>query len=363
MKAITVNPPNKGVSISNVEINHENKGGLRIKILENGVCGTDREIVNGLMHAASVPLGFDYMVLGHEAIGMLEDDGNYLKRGDLVMPVNRRGCGKCLNCLSGRADFCETGQFVEAGISGIHGFMRESIVDYEDYLVPVPENIRNVAILAQPLSDLEKSLEEIISIQRRMIWTCRDGTFNCRKALVIGTGPIGILMSLLLKSNGFATHISNKREPTQKEAKIFQTAGIQYINSINGFASSLTQAPYFDLVIEASGSSADLFTQSLKMLKNNGILGLFGFTSKGSSTLKPDDLQKLVYRSLNIVGLINGQKIHFQRAMLRLAEWNIIWPEITRELITGTVKISDRNELMEALETKRSGEIKVKILW
>ena len=47
-------------------------GGLNIRILENGVCGTDREIVNGVMHVASVPSGDSYMVLGHEAIGILD---------------------------------------------------------------------------------------------------------------------------------------------------------------------------------------------------------------------------------------------------------------------------------------------------
>ena len=363
MKAITVKPPYKGVNISNIEMDFENKGGLNIRILENGVCGTDREIVNGVMHAASVPSGDSYMVLGHEAIGILEDDGEFLKKGDIVMPVNRRGCGKCLNCLSGRADFCETGQFIEAGISGMHGFMREKIIDNEEYLVPVPKGIRDVAILAQPLSDLEKSLDEIISVQRRMIWTCRDGTYNCRKALIIGSGPIGILMCLLLRSNGFETYISNKREATPKEAKIFETTGIEYVNTTNGFSSIFTSGLMFDLVVEASGSAADLVTQSVKMLKNNGILGLFGFTSSGSTTLNSEDLQKLVYRSLTIVGLINGQKTHFQRAMLRLAEWNTIWPEITRELITETVSVRDENALKNVLETKKPGEIKVKIYW
>ena len=69
--------------------------------------------------------------------------------------------------------------------------------------------------------------------------------------------------------------------------------------------------------------------------------------------MNSEDLQKLVYISLTIVELINGQKTHFQRAMLRLAEWNTIWLEITRELITETVSVRDENALKNVLETKK----------
>jgi len=363
MKAVVVRPPSKGAEITDIEIKPEKLDGLSIKILENGVCGTDREIVKGLMGEAVCPPGDRYMVLGHEAIGILEEDGKYLKKGDIVMPVNRRGCGKCLNCICGRPDFCETGGFIEAGISGMHGFMREKIIDYEEFLVPVPKEIRDLAILAQPLSDLEKSFDEIVSVQRRMIWTCTDGTYNCRKALVVGTGPIGILMGLLLRSNGLMVYMANRREPTEKESKIFQTAGIEYINTEDDFSGVLMSGLRFDLIFEASGGTADIAAKSLKILKNNGVLGIFGFSSTGHAELSSEDLQKLVYRSIAVVGLINGQKPHFQRAMLRLSEWNTIWPEIMKELITKTVNINDKVSVMKVLESKGPGEIKVKITW
>lgn len=333
MKAIIVRPSSIGAEITDIEMKLEKFDGLNVKILENGVCGTDREIVKGLMGEASPPPGNRYMVLGHEALGILEEDGEFLKKGDIVMPVNRRGCGKCMNCLCGRPDFCETGEFVEAGISGMHGFMRERIIDLEEFLVPVPKEIRNVAILAQPLSDLEKSFEEILSVQRRMVWTCNDGTYNCRKALVIGTGPVGILMGLLLRSNGLKVYMSNKREPTEKESMIFQTAGIEYINTEENFDGVFRSELKFDLIFEASGGTADIAAKSLKILKNNGILGIFGFSSMGHTELSSYDLQKLVYRSIAVVGLINGQKPHFQRAMLRLSEWNTVWPEIMTRLL------------------------------
>ena len=363
MRAITVRPPEKGFKVEELDFQKFSGPGLRIKLLENGICGTDREIVGGLLSAATTPKGYDRMILGHEAIGVLEEDGKTLKKGDLVMPVNRRGCGECLNCLMGRPDFCETGRFTEAGIIGMHGFMRDAMVDSEEFLVPVPQAIKKFAILAQPLSDLEKSVAEILYIQGRMVWTCRDGTYNCRKALVIGTGPVGILISLLLRSYGFSVYAANKRVLSEKEGKIFEVAGITYINGGKDLIELRNSGKTFDVVIEASGSDADIISGALKLIRNNGLLGIFGFSSIGSTTMSSSLIQSMVYKSVTIVGLINGQKPHFQMAMHRLAQWNATWPEIVGSLITKEISISDVDGIAAALQKKENGEIKVKIKW
>ncbi|WP_393971576.1 alcohol dehydrogenase catalytic domain-containing protein [Oxyplasma meridianum] len=75
MKAIVVRPPSVGAEIGDIEIKTEKFHGLSVKILENGICGTDREIVKGMMGEASSPPGDRFMVLGHEALGILEEDG------------------------------------------------------------------------------------------------------------------------------------------------------------------------------------------------------------------------------------------------------------------------------------------------
>jgi aldose 1-dehydrogenase [NAD(P)+] len=359
MKSIVVVPPKTGFDLRDVAIKGK---GIKIKIIENGICGTDREILNGQLDSASPPAGYDYLILGHEAIGKVLEDAGHFKKGDLAMPVNRRGCGKCLNCMLGRPDFCETGNFIEAGIKGMHGFMCEYIYDSPEFLVSVPEDIRDIAIMAQPLSDLEKSLEEIIAVQQRMYWKCADGTYGCRNALVIGTGTIGILFSLLLKSRGFNVAISNRREPSAKEHTIFMEAGITFFNSSGGYY-ALKEENKFDLIVEASGSDASLIPEILPLLRNNAILGLFGFTRSGTASISHEDLQAIVYKSIAIVGLINGQKPHFEQAMRDLILWKHIWPETARSLITGTIGIDDIKPNSELLMAKKPGEIKTKILW
>ncbi len=357
MEAITVKPPDAGINFK--DVNYK-KNGIKIKILENGICGTDREIVNGQLNATALPYGYDYLILGHEAIGTVEEDGVIFKKGDLVMPVNRRGCGKCLNCLIGRPDFCETGNFIEAGIKGMHGFMSEYIYDDENFLIKVPDNIKDIAILAQPLSDLEKSVEEIINIQKRMLWTCNDSTFHCRRAMVIGSGTIGILFSLLLKTYGFDITITNKRPASDNELNIFNMANIKYYNSGNGYNFATSS---FDLIIEASGSDADVISDTIGFLKNNGIFGLFGFIRSGELKLGSGILQNLVSKSIAIVGLINGQKPHFEMAMNHLIQWKHEYQGIEKFLITNEIKIGDKDKIINALSKKSKGEIKTKILW
>ncbi len=352
MKAIVVHPPKPGLSLSDVNINSD---GARIKILENGICGTDREIVNGELSAASELNGF--LVLGHEALGILEENTEHLKKGDLVMPINRRGCGKCLNCMLGRPDFCETGMQVEAGISGMHGFMREYINDDERYLVKVPNIIKDIAIMAQPLADIEKSVEEIINIQKRLYWPCYDGTYSCRDVLITGTGTIGILFAMLLRTYGFNVYMSNKREPTEMEAKIFDEISVNYYNTSNRIDKS------FDVIIEASGSSAEVIEKTLPLLKNNGFYGIFGFAKSGALNIDSKLLQSIVYKSITITGLINGQKPHMEMAMNHLIQWKHEFPKTTSMMITEKVPVSNEKRLNEVLSKKEPGEIKVKILW
>src|SRR5262245_17332998 len=63
----------------------------KIRTIEVGICGTDREICN--FDYGLPPTGSDYLVLGHEALGEVIEVGSEisgLKAGDLVVPSVRR---------------------------------------------------------------------------------------------------------------------------------------------------------------------------------------------------------------------------------------------------------------------------------
>src|SRR5262252_7101782 len=172
----------------------------RIRILDVGVCGTDREIC--AFDYGTPPAGAEQLVIGHEALGQVEAVGpevTRVKPGDLVVPMVRRPCGRpeCRACQDERQDFCYTGQFSERGIKERNGFMTELVVDHERYLTVVPPALREIGVLTEPLTIAEKALRQVDEVQRRLPWVCPHELGKpagyCHRAVVLGAGPVGLL--------------------------------------------------------------------------------------------------------------------------------------------------------------------------
>src|SRR5882724_2808658 len=130
----------------------------KMRVLEVGVCGTDREIVS--FQYGFPPEGFEYLVIGHESLSEVVEVGpqvSKVKPGDLVVMTVRRPCGNpnCAACREGRQDYCFTGDYTERGIKQLHGYMTELVVEEECYLNPVPPELRDVAVLVERLTIAE----------------------------------------------------------------------------------------------------------------------------------------------------------------------------------------------------------------
>lgn len=365
MKAVLVSPPRPGVRIGDIPEPRLSDRGIYIRILWTGICGTDREIINGVLPIASTPPGKDEMILGHEAIGVVERASKGLEDlvGRYVILVNRRGCGRCLNCLAGRADYCETGGFVEAGIKGLDGFMAEYVVDDPRYIVEVPRELLDVAVLAQPLSDLEKSIESLLITQRRMIWSCEDGTYRCRKAIVIGTGPIGMLASMLLKSYGFRVTIVNRRDLYPHEKNMISRIGVKFYNSLNGYEELYKEIGPFDIVFDTTAKPS-VIKSVLRFMNYNSILALFGFArAPEKDYLDSEELTMIAAKNIALVGVVNGQKRHFETALEHIASWKSSMPGALESMITARIEIEDRDRVLKVLREKPPNEIKTLIVF
>src|SRR2546425_9446729 len=164
MRAIAVPPGKKEVSIINrLEPEISSPFDVKLRMLEAGVCGTDKEIC--AFEYGTPPTGSEQLVIGHESLGEVVEVGpnvTRVKPGDLVVPMVRRPCPHdyCPACRSDRQDFCFTGDFRERGIKEAHGFMTEIVMDDEKYMNPVPKNLREVAVLVEPLTIAEKALAQ-----------------------------------------------------------------------------------------------------------------------------------------------------------------------------------------------------------
>src|SRR5215468_3694705 len=170
--------------------------GVLIKILRVGVDGTDKEI-NAAEYGAA-PAGDDYLILGHESFGQVEAVGpnvSELKPGDYVAATVRRP-GASLYDTIGTYDMTTDDTYFERGINLRHGFLTEYYVDDPEYIVRVPQGLKEVGVLMEPTSVAEKAIAQAYEIQRRLrVW-------RPQLAAVLGAGTLGLLTTLFLRLRG-----------------------------------------------------------------------------------------------------------------------------------------------------------------
>ncbi|HXV79791.1 MAG TPA: alcohol dehydrogenase catalytic domain-containing protein, partial [Candidatus Binatia bacterium] len=176
MDAIAVTPQKRKVEIIHqAEPKIVSPTHVKLRMLEAGVCGTDKEIC--AFQYGTPPSGSEELVIGHESLGEVVEIGPKVTRvkvGDLVVPMVRRPCPHdyCVACRADRQDFCFTGDFQERGIKDRHGFMAQFVVDDEKYMNRVPREMRDVAVLVEPLTIAEKGLTQVWQVQQRLPWSC-----------------------------------------------------------------------------------------------------------------------------------------------------------------------------------------------
>ena len=123
MKAIAVFPKGKTVKlIDQEEPQIKAPTEVKLRMLEVGVCGTDRDICT--FQYGIPPANSSYLVIGHESLAKVVEIGKEVSRvkvGDLVVIMVRRPCPYelCYPCRHDRQDFCITGDFKERGIKEI----------------------------------------------------------------------------------------------------------------------------------------------------------------------------------------------------------------------------------------------------
>jgi threonine dehydrogenase-like Zn-dependent dehydrogenase len=224
--------------------------GVLVKVLMVGVDGTDREINAG--EYGNPPQGDDYLVIGHESLGVVEDTGGRvaeLRPGDLVAATVRRP-GNSIYDLIGTSDMTTDDTYFERGINLLHGYLTEFYVERPEYLVSLPPGLRETGVLIEPTSIAEKGIAQAFEIQQRLkVW-------RPERAAVLGAGTIGLLATLLLRLRGVAVFTFGRRTPPHRNADLIGEIGGSYLSTKE---ISLTDAAKkfgpFDVIFEATGYS------------------------------------------------------------------------------------------------------------
>ena len=184
-----------------------NGRGVLVKVLRVGVDGTDKEI-NAAEYGAA-PDGYDFLTIGHESFGRVAAIGSNVREfavGDYVVATVRRP-GSSLYDRIGTYDMTTDSTYFERGINLRHGYLTEYYVDDPEYIVKVPDSLKDVGVLLEPTSVVEKGIEQAYEIQRRLkVW-------RPQRAAVAGAGPLGLLATLALRLRGLEVTTLARTEP------------------------------------------------------------------------------------------------------------------------------------------------------
>jgi threonine dehydrogenase-like Zn-dependent dehydrogenase len=356
MKAIAVVPQRKEVIlVDEAEPRLERPADVKLRMLDVGVCGTDREICS--FEYGAPPARHEHLVIGHESLGEVIEVGPGVSRvrvGDLVVPMVRRPCAHdhCTACRADRQDFCYTGDFRERGIKEAHGFMTEVVVDDERYMNVVPRALREVAVLVEPLTIAEKALEQVWQVQQRLPWACPvtpgGPPAACHEALVIGAGPVGLLGAMALVNAGFRTTVYSRGAAPSPKADVARAIGARYVDAERVTVDELAaDIGNIDLVYEAAGASRVAF-EAMRVLGTNGIFTFTGVPGRKAPIEVDTDLlmRNLVLKNQVVLGTVNAGRETFEAAIRDLAEFDRRWPMPLRSLVTGRFPVEAYRDLL-----------------
>jgi glucose 1-dehydrogenase len=357
MKAVAVFPGSREVKvIEQEEPRITQPDQVMLRMLDIGICGTDKEICT--FEYGTPPPGDDYLVIGHESLAEVVAAGSAVERfqaGDLVVPSVRRPCPHpgCLACRSGHQDYCYTGDFRERGIKEAPGYMTEYVVDHERHMNLVPPDLREIAVLAEPLTIAEKALGQVSWMMRqRPPWldpqTPSEERGRGHSALVLGIGPVGLLGAMALVSAGFTTYVYSREVPPHPRIDLVAAIGATYVSTQAAtFAQLAEQVGNIDLAYEAVGHS-HFALQVLQVLGINGIFvltgvpGLQAFIQADPARL----MRNMVLKNQVLLGTVNAGTDDFAAALRDLDLFRRRWPQAVRTLIAGRYPPEQATELI-----------------
>jgi threonine dehydrogenase-like Zn-dependent dehydrogenase len=347
MRAMAVFPERRELRVVEMptpEVRGDHEVAVRVR--DVGICGTDREISD--FHYGTPPAGKDALIIGHEALGEVTGVGASVRKfhpGDLVVLMVRRPCRErsCPACAVGRQDFCISGKFRERGIKEADGFMAETVIEDERYLVPVPHSLRDVGVLIEPLTIAAKAGVELEAIFRRYPWEPAE-----MRGLALGAGPIGLLGAMMLVARGVETTVYSLEPKTSDRAKLAESFGARYVSAADV---QLTELPSkvgtFDIIFEAVGVAKVAF-QALFALAPNGVGILSGVPSPGRS-IEMDLgalMRTVVLQNQVLFGTVNASRSTFEASVHKLEQFMGVFPDAVRGLITARAPLEAAPEML-----------------
>jgi D-arabinitol dehydrogenase (NADP+) len=254
MKAAVILQP-KRIETQNKPLPEPAPGELLVRVMASGICGTDVHIFQG-EYLGSYPI-----IPGHEFAGIVEQVGSAVTRfkaGDRVAVEPNLPCDNCVNCLNNRHNFCLNWQAV--GVTRPGG-MAQYVSVPEKAVFDIGDLPFEQGAFMEPLSCVLHGLERL-------------DLAVAAKVVILGAGPIGLLLLQGLRLQGAAEVVVDKNPD---RAALAQSLGAD--RSLTNLDDLERDA--YDAVVDATGAVA-VMSRTLDFVRPGGKILLFGVPPAGA---------------------------------------------------------------------------------
>ena len=266
-----------------------NDGEALIRVHYCGICGSDLHVLHGEHPTAEFPV-----VPGHEFVGELVEargrGAGAFQKGDLVVAQPFFSCGNCEPCAKGHDNVCRDLHFMGAHCDGAFA---EYVKVATRKMYKIPKDMdQELAALTEPVAVAVHDVR-------------RSGLQAGEPALIIGGGPIGMLIAMVARHAGARKVVIS--EINEFRCQFAQKHGFETVNptapDFDARMQELTEGKGFDVSFEVSGSRPGI-AAAVQYTTIGGMVMVIGMTQEPY----PVDLSAMFAKELRMQGV----RIHAQ---------------------------------------------------
>ena len=212
----------------------------------------------------------------------------------------------------GLQDFTTDDVYYERGINLLHGYLTERYVEDSEYVVPLPESLREVGVLLEPTTVAREGHQPGLRDPAAPQGLAARGARRCS-----APGTIGLLAALVLRLRGLEVVCCSLQKAPYLNSDLIEELGATYVSSQDlTLAEAAEEHGPFDLMFEATGFSPLAF-EAAEALGKNGVLVLASVTGGDRKAEVPTDKinQGFVLGNKVMVGTVNASREDFERGV------------------------------------------------
>jgi L-iditol 2-dehydrogenase len=296
-------------------------------------CGTD---VKTLRRGHPVMIPKVPTIFGHEFAGTVAAVGPgvaSVRPGDRAVAANSAPCGACPACRRGRPNLCDDLLFVNGA--------------YAEYIALPPRLVAENLVTVSPAADAARvAFAEPVACCLRAMDAAEARAGDT--VVVLGHGPLGLLLGLLARAGGARVVLAGKAGPRLERARELGFAACVDVAGVSDAVHVVREAAGGDVrcVIEATGRP-EAWEQAMAVAGKGGTVVFFGGCAPGTTV--PLDTRRVHYEELRLLGVFHHTPELIRRAVALLADGTLDpAPLVTHEMGLGDVP--------RALELMRRGE-------